>query len=334
MKNWEKLEADENMIINKHFSEGRDGASIKYIVLHHNAGNLSIADCARTWQTREASAHYQVQSDGRIGQLVWDTNTAWHAGNWDANIHSIGIEHADDNSNPWHISDATLDNGAHLTAMLCKAYGLGRPEWGRNVFPHNHFTSTACPASIAGSQLGDYMARAQSYYDGTPVSSNPAPVSTPATSGKSVDQLANEVIAGLWSTGDDRRNRLQAAGYDFNAVQARVNQILLGGNSVSVQSKQNLDQVANDVINGAYGNGDDRRARLQAAGYDFNAVQTRVNQILQNGGGFSSANLDSVARDVINGAYGNGDDRRNRLQAAGYDFNAVQARVNQILAGR
>ena len=280
MKNWEKLEADENMIINKHFSKGRKGASIKYIVLHHNAGNLSIADCARVWQTREASAHYQVQSDGRIGQLVWDANTAWHAGNWDANIHSIGIEHADDNSNPWHISDATLDNGAHLTAMICKAYGLGRPEWGRNVFPHSHFSSTACPASIAGSQLGDYMARAQAYYDGTPVSSNTVSVSTPATSGKSIDQVARDVIKGVYGNGVDRRNRLQAAGYDPNAVQTRVNQILQGGNSAPVQPKQDLDQVARDVIKGVYGNGVDRRNRLQAAGYDPNAVQTRVNQIL------------------------------------------------------
>ena len=43
---------------------------------------------------------------------------------------------------------------------------------------------------------------------------------------KSVDQLAREVIQGLWGNGSDRKNRLTAAGYDYNAVQARVNQMM------------------------------------------------------------------------------------------------------------
>ena len=67
MKNWENIEADENLILNKHFTPGRAG-TINKIVLHHNAGNLPIRGCYTVWQDREASAHYQVQSDGRIGQ--------------------------------------------------------------------------------------------------------------------------------------------------------------------------------------------------------------------------------------------------------------------------
>ena len=43
---------------------------------------------------------------------------------------------------------------------------------------------------------------------------------------KSVDELAKEVIAGKWGNGADRKNRLTAAGYDYSAVQARVNQLL------------------------------------------------------------------------------------------------------------
>ena len=43
------------------------------------------------------------------------------------------------------ITEATLDNGAHLTAALCHLYGLGRPQWLKNVFPHNHFAATSCP---------------------------------------------------------------------------------------------------------------------------------------------------------------------------------------------
>ncbi|KFI92181.1 N-acetylmuramyl-L-alanine amidase, negative regulator of AmpC, AmpD [Bifidobacterium saguini DSM 23967] len=165
MKNWETLEADENLIMTKHYTAGRQNHRIRYLVLHHNAANLSIRGCWNTWQTRQSSAHYQVDSYGRIGQLVWDTNTAWACGDWTANLESISIEHADISSNPWLISEATLDNGAHLVAALCKHYGLGKPTWMVNVFPHSRFSSTQCPASLAGSQNAAYMARAQQWYD-------------------------------------------------------------------------------------------------------------------------------------------------------------------------
>lgn len=44
--------------------------------------------------------------------------------------------------------------------------------------------------------------------------------------GKTIDQLAREVINGNWGNGQDRKNRLTAAGYDYNAVQKRVNELL------------------------------------------------------------------------------------------------------------
>ena len=46
---------------------------------------------------------------------------------------------------------------------------------------------------------------------------------------KTIDELAKEVIAGKWGSGNDRRQRLTKAGYDYKAVQNRVNQILKGG---------------------------------------------------------------------------------------------------------
>ena len=163
MKNWEKCEADVVKLLNKHYTKGRSGRRIQYIVEHYNAGNLTVGGCWSVWQTRQASAHYQVEDDGTIGQLVWDSNTAWHAGNWDANCKSIGIEHA--NRPDGTITEATLDNGAHLTAALCHLYGLGRPQWGRNVYPHKHFQATSCPGQIYESQRQAYIERAQYWYD-------------------------------------------------------------------------------------------------------------------------------------------------------------------------
>jgi hypothetical protein len=55
------------------------------------------------------------------------------------------------------------------------------------------------------------------------VKDEPKPAPAPA---KSVDELAQEVIRGDWGNGQERKDRLTAAGYDYNAVQARVNEIL------------------------------------------------------------------------------------------------------------
>ncbi len=119
MKSWENLEADENLILSTHMTKGRQGCKIDKIVVHHNASNLTARQIYDVWQTREASAHYQVAADGRISQHVWDTDTAWHTGDWPSNLTSIGVEHADISADPWMLSEATLDNGAHLVAALC-----------------------------------------------------------------------------------------------------------------------------------------------------------------------------------------------------------------------
>ena len=334
MKNWDTVEADVTKILDKHYTKGRDGANIRFIVLHHNAATLTIDGCYSVWQSRPASAHYQVQADGTIGQLVWDADTAWHAGGWNANIQSIGIEHADDNNNPWHISEATLDNGAHLVAALCKFYKLGRPQWGVNVFPHSHFSATACPASIASDQNNAYMQRAQAYYGqmngGAPaVPPAPAPTSNERNNRKDNDTIANEVLAGAWGNGSDRATRLAQAGYDYNIIQSLVNQ-KLGQGAGTAQPTVSIDDIARKVINGEYGNGTDRATRLEQAGYDYAVVQAKVNELLGQAN-TGQQDLTEVARAVIRGDYGNGDTRRARLQAAGYDYQAVQARVNQLV---
>ena len=43
---------------------------------------------------------------------------------------------------------------------------------------------------------------------------------------KSIDEIAREVIDGKWGNGDERRQRLAAAGYDYGKVQAKVNKLL------------------------------------------------------------------------------------------------------------
>jgi lysozyme len=53
----------------------------------------------------------------------------------------------------------------------------------------------------------------------------PQPIA-PVQPRKSVDELAREVLEGKWGNGDDRKNRITTAGYDYAAVQAKVNELL------------------------------------------------------------------------------------------------------------
>ena len=136
--------------------------------------------------------------------------------------------------------------------------------------------------------------------------------------GKSVDTLANEVIQGMYGSGDDRK---KALGSMYNDVQKRVNEILANKGATV---KLSVNQMAKNVIAGKYGTGE---ARKRALGSNYKAVQAEVNRIL----GVNVKSVDTVAREVIDGKWGNGSDRRNRLTAAGYNYNEVQKRVNQLL---
>ena len=60
----------------------------------------------------------------------------------------------------------------------------------------------------------------------------PSPSPTPAPATKSIEDLATEVIRGDWGNGQDRKNRLTAAGYDYGAIQSIVNQRLAGSSSL------------------------------------------------------------------------------------------------------
>ena len=99
--------------------------------------------------------------------------------------------------------------------------------------------------------------------------------STDTSDNKTIDELAEEVIDGKWGDGEDRKSKLEKAGYDYDAVQDRVNKILKEQNN-----KKSVTEVAKDVIAGKYGNGDNRKKKLEAEGYDYDQVQAKVNQLL------------------------------------------------------
>lgn len=104
---------------------------------------------------------------------------------------------------------------------------------------------------------------------------------------------------------------------------------------ISKNTSTDIDTVANEVIRGLWGNGQERFDNLANAGYDAQAVQDRVNAILndETPGNSASSDLDSVAQEVLQGLWGNGQERFDNLTNAGYDAQAVQDKVNSLLGG-
>lgn len=90
-------------------------------------------------------------------------------------------------------------------------------------------------------------------------------------------------------------------------------------NMVEIKPVKSVTELALEVFAGKWGAGIDRKKRLEAEGYNYVDVQTKVNEI------------DKLAREVIVGKWGTGQNRKDRLAQAGHDYNAVQARVNQLM---
>ena len=91
--------------------------------------------------------------------------------------------------------------------------------------------------------------------------------------------------------------------------------------------KKSIDEIANEVLKGEWGNGQERKNRLTDAGYNYSEVQNKVNEIL----GLNKKSIEEIAREVIRGEWGNGQERKNRLTAAGYNYSEVQKKVNELL---
>ena len=75
----------------------------------------------------EGVRDYLVRSnDGHVAQCVSEHDVAWHAGNWDYNTRSIGIEHEGWVDQPGVVTDALYVQSAKLTASICDSTGSPR----------------------------------------------------------------------------------------------------------------------------------------------------------------------------------------------------------------
>lgn len=107
-----------------------------------------------------------------------------------------------------------------------------------------------------------------------------APTSAPNPT-KSVDEVAKEVIRGDWGNGDERKNRLTSAGYNYSEVQSRVNEILSSKpNPTPTKPQVDILELVKKTIRGDFGNGETRKKNL---GSNYDEVQRQVNLNFKNG---------------------------------------------------
>ena len=301
-----------------HMTRGRSRA-VDRIVVHFTATLASARNNATYFARNEgqgASAHYFVDDiTPEIYQSVAEGDTAWHAGDWQTNCRAIGIEVVSAGED---FSATEVEKLGWLVRKLMARYGIGAS----GVIRHYDVTGKLCPAPyVAASKWAALRAAI--------TGGGSSGGTTAAAPGGTVSELARRVIAGEFGNGDARR---AALGSRYDEVQAEVNRILAGGSgggAAQAPSADDVDDLARRVIAGEFGNGAARKAAL---GSRYAEVQARVNEMLGAGGSGGSsggADVDALARAVIRGDYGNGAERKRRL---GSLYDAVQARVNEILS--
>ncbi|CAF4175203.1 unnamed protein product [Adineta steineri] len=131
-----------------HFNRGRSGQAITCLVLHGTAGGGTVS-----WfqnPTSKVSAHYVVEQDGSVVQMVSEDDTAWHNGvvttnsvfygRPNPNLWCIGIEFSRNIQNNNIMPEVQIASGVRLVADIKRRYK------GINIYTHDQFSvGRTCP---------------------------------------------------------------------------------------------------------------------------------------------------------------------------------------------
>ena len=131
---------------------------ITKITIHHMAGNLTVEQCGKLFQSRQAASNYGIDNNGRVGMYVEEKDRAWCSANYDNDHRAINIECANDGGEPdWHVSDVVLNKLIDLCVDICQRNGIEKliftGDKTGNLTQHNYFCSTACPGPYLKSKF-------------------------------------------------------------------------------------------------------------------------------------------------------------------------------------
>ena len=224
---------------------------IEFVVIHNDAGSMTPIQYIEWLRYREKSlgiAHYYCNRN-TIVRVVDTYNIAYHTGDWWSNIRSIGYEVCES----MKVSDEEFLENEDITLMQATEdllyYGL--PITTDTVRLHHEFVPTSCPH------------RSLALHGGTTESVKKYFVirmNEFAELGSTVEEM-------LAAIERERANRLDS---DKEIFESNDNQMI----------EKTNDEIAEEVIIGIWGNGEERKQRLEELGYDYGAIQEIVNEKL------------------------------------------------------
>ena len=270
---------------------GQRTHSIDRITPHCVVGQCSVETLGSIFYptSRQASCQYGIGPDGRIGMYVEEKNRSWCSSSNANDQRAITIECASDTTEPYAMNSKVYDALIKLCVDICKRNGkkkliwLGDKDKTINYNPksdemiitvHRWFANKSCPGNWLYARLGDLATKVTAQLAGTTT----APESTTSTlyrvrktwSDSKTQKGAFKVLSNAKKCADDN------AGY--SVFDEKGNVVYTGKNTVV---KKTVTELAKEVIAGKWGNGQDRKNRLTAAGYDYTAVQNKVNELLK-----------------------------------------------------
>ena len=267
---------------------GQRTHSIDRITPHCVVGQLSaesICGCF-TSPSRQASCNYGIGTDGRISLCVEEKNRSWCSSSNANDQRAVTIECASDKTEPYTMNGKVYDSLVSLCADICRRNGktkllwLGDKDKTLNYAPksdemvltvHRWFANKSCPGNWLYARLGDLAEKVT------------AALGTPAA--KPEESSASSGLYRVRKTWTDSKSQKGAFSVLTNAKRCADSNSGYSvfdedGNKIYPAGKS-VDEIAREVIRGDWGNGDERRKRLAAAGYDYSAVQKRVNELLK-----------------------------------------------------
>lgn len=156
--------------------------------------------------------------------------------------------YASEGSYPWDVA-SDLDCGTWVAqyASMEPVYGYQESPWNEDAYACaiRQYSGRGRLDGYSGDlDLDKAYMDADGWAKYVGASSVTAPAPAPAR--KSDEQVADEVIAGQWGDGDDRRSRLAQAGYDPDSVQSIVNAKL----GASAMAQQTYTVQSGDTLSG------------------------------------------------------------------------------------
>lgn len=282
--------------------------AIDTITIHCVVGQCSVETIGNIFApaSRQASSNYGIGPDGRIGMYVEEKDRSWCSSN-SANDHrAITIECASDTTYPYAINDTVYNSLIKLCVDICKRNNIKQLKWKadksligqptkQNLTVHRWFANTACPGDYIYNRLGDIADKVNAHLDSssTKKSDTLYRVQVGAYSNKAnaVAMATKLEKAGfdIYMVKVDNIYKIQVGAYNNKSnAEAMAEKIKKAGfdtyittkSGTAVSSKKSIDDIAYEVILGKWGNGQERKDNITKAGYSYEAVQKRVNEIL------------------------------------------------------